>query len=139
MPPEHDDERCRPAIQEPFELVDVIVQNTDEAATRAIFKPTDFEGLHVVVKLGAHAVLHALREVAPGHRTEVAKEALQNPHHHVDGGQNEELVPPIDDAELGGDKAAFAPHHHVNDRANEDLGSDIHHLAERGIGGGLHH
>ena len=66
-------------IQEAFELVDVVVQDGQQAAGGAVFKVGQLEMLDVVVGVDAQFVLEGLRQVAPGDLIEILEQRFEDP------------------------------------------------------------
>ena len=61
-------------IEKALELVDVVVQDRQQAAAAACFKEAHLQLLQMVVGLQAQFVLHRLRQVAPEQGVEVLEQ-----------------------------------------------------------------
>ena len=66
-------------VQEALELVDVVVQDGQQAAGGAVFEVGQLEMLDVVVGVDAQFVLQGLRQVAPGDLVEILEKRLEDP------------------------------------------------------------
>ena len=66
-------------VQEAFELVDIVVQDSHQAAASTVFEVGHFEMLDVVVGVDAQFVLQGLRQIAPGDLIEILEERLKDP------------------------------------------------------------
>ena len=75
-------------VQEALELVDVVVQDGQQAAGGAVFEVGQLEMLDVVVGVDAQFVLQGLRQVAPGDLIEILEERLEDPDDDRQAGQD---------------------------------------------------
>ena len=78
-------------VEEPLELVDVVVEDGHQPADRAVLEVGELELLDVPVGLHAHVVLDVLGEVPPRAIGDVVGDRLGDPHHDGDHGEDEQL------------------------------------------------
>ena len=126
-------------VEEPLELVDVVVEDRQQPAGRLVLEPGELEPLDVAVGVHAGLVLDGLRQVPPQDLGDVVGERLDDPHADVDGGEHDELLEPVLDAEDPGDDRVVPPHDDVHRRADEQLGHDVGQLVDDAGGDGGHH
>ena len=129
----------RAVVEEPFELVNVVVDDRQQPAGAGVFEVRHVQALHMAVETGADFVLDGLAEIAPTQSGKVSKERFKEPNEGIQHHQRKNLLPAVLDAERGGDKRILPPHHHIDGHADDDLRHHVHHLGQRGPGGGEDH
>ena len=117
-------------VEEPLELVDVVVEGRERRARGPALVPAQVEVLDVVVGLDAQVVLDALGQAAPQHAGDVLAERLDHPHHGVDDGQPAELGEAGLDAEHLADERRVAADDDVDGGADQQLGDDVGDLVD---------
>ena len=74
-----------PFVQEPFKLIDIVVENGEDVAFLSFVKPYHALLLNVVKRVQPQLVLHGLSEVAPQDAVEVLKQGFQPPDNERQG------------------------------------------------------
>ena len=125
-------------VEEPLELVDVVVDGGQGAPRGPPLVPAEVEVLRVLVGVEAQVVLDGLGQAAEHHGRDVLARGLDDPHHGIGHCQPHELRVPRLDAEQLGDEGVGAADDDVDGRADEQLGHDVRELVDRRHGDGEH-
>ena len=118
-------------VEEPLELVDVVVERGQRGAGRAGLVPAEVEVLDVVVGLDPQVVFDTLRETAPQHAGDVVGDGLDDPHDDVDDSDPGELLIARLDAQDLTDERRVTSYDDVDGRADQQLGSHVGDLVDR--------
>ena len=86
------------------------------------------------VRVDAQVVLDGLREVAPQDRVGVLEDRFEQPNRERDRGQEQQLVPDLDDPEPGQERR-FLLDDHVDGRTDQDRRTQVEDLVEYGADG----
>src|SRR5690606_11349820 len=81
----------RAAVQEPLELIDVVVQDRHQPAGGGVLEVGHVELLDVGVSLLTQLVLQRLGQAAPLHAVQVLEDRLQSPDDQTDDREDEQL------------------------------------------------
>ena len=126
------------AIEEPLELVDVVVQHRNEIAGAVFFVKTRREVLSVIVAEDAQPVLHVLCQAAPEDLVEELEKRFAEPDEEGGDAEQRELLHRVCDADLR-HEGILAAHHHVERNADQDFRHDVEDLVDdRGRDGPRH-
>ena len=121
----------RSDVEEPLELVDVVVERRQGRPGGPGLVPPDMEVLGVVVGLHAQVVLDPLREPAPQHTRDILRHGLDDPDHDVERREPAELREARLDPEQRPDERVPTAHHHIDGSADEQLRHDVGDLVHR--------
>ena len=123
------------AVQETFELIDIVVQNGKQTTRGAIFKISQFKMLDVVVGIDSQIVLDGLGEVAPSDLVEVLEGRFEDPDKDRQPREDEELGAGILNAEFGKERI-FLRDDNIYRCADQDGRGEVEDFVEDGIEGG---
>ena len=136
-----DDEVVGADVEEPLELVHVVVEHGHEAARAVVLEVGQLELLDVAVGVHPGLVLHRLGQGPPEHVGDVVGDRLEDPHDHGDRRKDGQLVEPVRHPE-------HPPHQRlpvalvdddVDGGADEQLRGHVADLVEHGEGAGQDH
>ena len=85
-------DRVGALVKKALELVDVVVENGQEAAAEAGLEESHVQALEVSIPLDPQLVLHGLGKVAPEEGVEVFEEGFRAPHQERQNGKNSQLA-----------------------------------------------
>ena len=117
-------------IEQPLELVDVVVDRRQGAAGRPPLVPPEVEVLRVGVGVQAQVVLDRLGEATEEHGSHVLARRLDDPHDGIDHGEPHELGVARLHPQHPGHERVGAAHHHVDRRTDEQLRHDVGELVD---------
>ena len=120
-------------VEEPFQLVDVIVQHGEQSTGAVPLEEIHLQLLEMVVGLQPQAVLRALGQIAPEDSVEVFEQRFRCPHQKGQHCQRDQLAGHRGGAQLG-EPGSVLFHHHVNGQSDQHRWGQIKHLVDHGAG-----
>ena len=118
-------------VEEPLQLVDVIVQHGEQSPAAVPFKEIHLQLLEVVIGLQPQAVLRALGQIAPEDSVEVFEQRFRCPYQKGQHRQCDQLTGHRGDPQLG-EPGGVLLHHHVDGQSDQDRRGQIKHLVDHG-------
>ena len=79
-------------VEKTLELIDVVVENGEQATTTVVLKKRQLKLLQMVVGLEAQAVLGALSQVAPKNVVQILKDRLRSPNQKRKESEHPQLI-----------------------------------------------
>ena len=127
------DQVVRAAVEEAFELVDVVGEDRHQPARGTILEPAELQPLDVRERIHSSVVLHVLRDAAPCDAEEPLEEALARPHQERRDAEQHELRSRIGEAPAG-DQRILPRDDDVDRGADDERRREVEQLVDHRAG-----